>query len=198
MFRLGLLVIRSLVVLGFLLVPPPATAQMQLEGGHGASRNEKKNPLTHGHSEKASSHGSKGHTGHKPANAHGAHQGNVRPTRIPDNLDVDTTKFSQQARFNVNIVSRLDPITINKMHNWVVQLKNPEGKPVDNANLGISGGMPMHGHGLPTAPRVTKNLGDGKYLVEGVRFNMAGWWELKVFIDDGHHKDNITFNLVLK
>ncbi len=26
--------------------------------------------------------------------------------------------------------------------------------------------MPVHGHGLPTAPRVTKGLGDGKISYE--------------------------------
>ncbi|MBT3766535.1 MAG: FixH family protein [Rhodospirillales bacterium] len=207
MFRFGLFVIGSLAALFLILAPPPATAQMKMEGGHGASHNKEKKPAAHGHAEKTAPHGHAekpaasghgGHTGHKPANAHGAHQASVRPTKIPEHLDVATTKFSEQAKFSVNVTSRIDPIAINKMHSWVIQIKNPDGKPIHNAKLNISGGMPMHGHGLPTAPRVTKNLGDGKYLVEGVRFNMAGWWEMKVSIDGGHHKDNVTFNLVLK
>ncbi len=61
-----------------------------------------------------------------------------------------------------------------------------------------TGGMPQHGHGLPTKPRITKNLGDGKYLVEGMRFSMNGWWEIKFDIDSGNRKDSVTFNLVLK
>ncbi|MEE2761158.1 MAG: hypothetical protein VYE18_06915, partial [Pseudomonadota bacterium] len=125
-----MLVIRSLVALVLLLAPSPANAQMKTEGGHGASHNQKTKPVAHGHSEKASPHGHKGQAGHKPANAHGAHQANVHPTKIPKNIDLDTTKFSEEAKFSVNIASSLNPIIINTMHSWVVQLKNPDGKPV--------------------------------------------------------------------
>tara|TARA_B100000315_G_C14589571_1_gene594975 strand:- start:5007 stop:5537 length:531 start_codon:yes stop_codon:yes gene_type:complete len=176
MAQLGLFIIGAFAALFLVLAPPPAAAQMKMEGGHGAAHNQRG----------------------KPASAHGAHQADTRPTKIPEHLDVARTKFSEQAKFSVNVTSRLDPVTINKMHSWVLNLKNPDGKPVRDAKLDISGGMPMHGHGLSTAPRVTKNLGDGKYLIEGVRFNMAGWWELKIVIDSGHHKDNVTFNLILK
>ena len=40
--------------------------------------------------------------------------------------------------------------------------------------------MPQHGHGLPTRPRVTRSLGEGIYEIEGVRFNMGGWWGIKL------------------
>ena len=39
--------------------------------------------------------------------------------------------------------------------------------------------MPRHGHGLPTKPRVTRPLGNGDHLVEGMKFNMGGWWVVK-------------------
>lgn len=57
--------------------------------------------------------------------------------------------------------------------------------------------MPDHGHGLPTAPRVTRHLGGGRYLVEGMRFNMSGWWRLK-FTVTVPVPDTATFNIVLK
>jgi len=117
---------------------------------------------------------------------------------MPDKLDLARAKNSEQALFHVGITTKLDPVAKNKMHSWVVQVKNPDGKPVAGAKIDISGGMPMHGHGLPTAPRVTKNLGDGKYLVEGVRFNMSGWWQMKIAIESGSQKDTVVFNLMLK
>ena len=57
--------------------------------------------------------------------------------------------------------------------------------------------MPQHGHGLPTRPRVTRNLGDGIYEIEGVRFNMGGWWEFKLAIAGSRGADTVTFNLEL-
>ena len=40
--------------------------------------------------------------------------------------------------------------------------------------LKVDGDMPQHGHGLPTRPRVTRNLGNGDYQIEGVKFQMGG------------------------
>lgn len=78
-----------------------------------------------------------------------------------------------------------------------VTVINDSGRPVSDATLTIDGGMPEHGHGLPTRPRVTRNLGDGDYEIEGVRFNMGGWWEFKVSIASGGLADTVTFNLGL-
>lgn len=39
--------------------------------------------------------------------------------------------------------------------------------------------MSQHGHGLPTRPQVTQNLGNGDYLVEGTKFQMGGWWVMR-------------------
>ena len=78
-----------------------------------------------------------------------------------------------------------------------VRILDSDGQPIENAAITIDGGMPQHGHGLPTRPRVTRNLGGGTYLIEGVRFNMGGWWEFKVSITGSTGADTITFNLSL-
>ncbi|MFL5520717.1 MAG: FixH family protein [Gemmatimonadales bacterium] len=69
------------------------------------------------------------------------------------------------------------------------------GKPVDGAVITVDGGMPQHGHGLPTAPRVTRALGDGRYQVDGLKFSMGGWWELRFGITTSAGADSVTFNL---
>lgn len=133
----------------------------------------------------------------KPDHGHGkpmeAHTGGM-----PHDLDTGRQRLTDTGLFSVDIASRLDPVAINKMHSWVLRVRDKDGNPVENAKVLVGGGMPQHGHGLPTKPRVTKNLGDGKYLVEGVRFSMNGWWEVKFDIDSGGRKDSVTFNLVLK
>ena len=83
------------------------------------------------------------------------------------------------------------------MHAWELPLRDHAGKPIDNAKIRIGGSMPDHGHGLPTAPNVSKNLGGCKYLVEGMKFNMAGWWQVRFDIHAQHHKDKVAFNLVV-
>ncbi len=58
--------------------------------------------------------------------------------------------------------------------------------------------MPQHGHGLPTRPQVTKNLGNGDYLVEGMKFQMGGWWVVDFTIDTAGKHDTVRFNMILK
>jgi hypothetical protein len=79
----------------------------------------------------------------------------------------------------------------------VLTLKTPEGKPIEDARVAIDGGMPDHNHGLPTSPTVTGHLGDGRYRIEGVKFTMSGWWELRFKIVAAAGTDDVTFNLVL-
>jgi hypothetical protein len=78
-----------------------------------------------------------------------------------------------------------------------VVIRDAQGQAVDGATIAIDGGMPQHGHGLPTRPRVTRNREGGRYDIEGVRFNMGGWWEFKLHINGQAGPDDVTFNLAL-
>ncbi len=69
------------------------------------------------------------------------------------------------------------------------------GEAIPEATITIDGGMPQHGHGLPTRPRITRNLGAGAYELSGLRFNMGGWWVLELTITTPAGTDTVTFNL---
>jgi hypothetical protein len=89
------------------------------------------------------------------------------------------------------------PLRPRQMQTVRVTVRDADGRAIDEAQISIDGGMPQHGHGLPTRPRVTGNLGDGTYEIEGVRFNMGGWWEFRLAIAGSRGADTITFNLDL-
>jgi len=89
------------------------------------------------------------------------------------------------------------PLRRRHLQTIQVSITDAEGLAVDGATIAVDGGMPQHGHGLPTKPRVTKNLGGGLYEIEGVRFSMGGWWEFKLFITGTPGVDSVTFNLNL-
>lgn len=112
-------------------------------------------------------------------------------------LDVSTEKLTENGSYKVSFKSELDPIAIGSMHSWILHIETADGQPVEGASILVDGGMPEHGHGLPTAPQVTQDLGNGDYLVEGMKFQMGGWWEVKFNISADGMEDNITFNLVL-
>lgn len=112
-----------------------------------------------------------------------------------DSLEAQTT---ENGHFKVGAVSRLDPVVINETHSWTLHIETADGNPVTDAEITIDGGMPEHNHGFPTAPRVTENLGEGKYLLEGMRFNMGGVWVLTLEISSGGESDTVTFEFELK
>lgn len=89
------------------------------------------------------------------------------------------------------------PLRLRKMQTIRVLVEDASGRTVEGAAITVDGGMPQHGHGLPTSPRVTRSLGGGIYEIEGVRFNMGGWWEFKLAIDGPAGADSVTFNLDL-
>lgn len=84
-----------------------------------------------------------------------------------------------------------------KMYTLQATVTDKSGQPVTGATITIDGGMPQHGHGLPTRPRVTRDLGNGTYEISGLRFNMGGWWELRLTITTPAGTDTVTFNLSL-
>jgi hypothetical protein len=114
----------------------------------------------------------------------------------PADLDVGTSKTSDQGLFTVSYKSELEPLTINELHTWTVHVETAEGQPIDEAAVSVDGGMPEHNHGMPTEPLVTP-LGNGDYRVEGMKFQMPGWWTVTVDVSNAGQQDSVTFNLVL-
>lgn len=115
----------------------------------------------------------------------------------PTGLNLSLDRPSDHQKYLVKIHSLAQPIAINKMHAWEIDLHSPSGEPVVGASISVDGGMPQHGHGFPTQPRVTKDLGNGRYVIEGMKFSMSGWWEIKLKVTSGLGADEITFNTVI-
>ncbi len=90
-----------------------------------------------------------------------------------------------------------DPVEINKIHSWVLFIQTMSGDPVTTADISVAGGMPLHDHGMPTRPRVTENLGDGRYRLEGLRFHMNGQWEVSVTVKADGKVDTVIIALDL-
>jgi len=118
----------------------------------------------------------------------------------PTNLDVSLSRPTVDKKYVVTLQPPATQAAINQLHSWQVRVASPAGVPVTNARIAVDGGMPQHGHGLPTRPQVTQELTDGTYLIEGMKFSMTGWWEIKLAIDtpdSPEGADKVTFNTVV-
>jgi hypothetical protein len=111
----------------------------------------------------------------------------------PADLDLGRTQLSENGLFTATIEPGIDPIAINQIHTWTIEVEMVDGSALKPDAIKVDGGMPQHGHGMPTAPQVTRDLGDGRFAVEGMKFNMPGWWVVNVHVGD----ETATFNLTL-
>ena len=116
----------------------------------------------------------------------------------PPDLDMSRSRLSAQGLYRGAYTPTLEPLTTDKLHAWTLHLETADGKPVENATITIHGDMPGHGHGLPTRPIVSQHRGHGDYLIEGMKFQMTGWWYVELDIAAGGKQDTVRFDFVLK
>lgn len=121
------------------------------------------------------------------------------PSTAPMKPEIDQSRSRMTANglYSAAIEPESPDIKQGELHSWILTVNMPDGEPVDDAKVAVGGGMPDHNHGLPTSPQMTEHLGDGRYRIEGVKFSMSGWWELRFDISSAAGSDTVTFNLVL-
>lgn len=109
----------------------------------------------------------------------------------------DSNWVSKRGLFVVTYQSELQPLQINQLHAWVLHIEDAQGGAVTGAKIEVEGGMPEHDHGLATKPRVTAEMGNGDYRLDGLRFHMGGNWELLVTIVANGKTDTAVLKIAL-
>ncbi|MGI9502550.1 MAG: FixH family protein [Geminicoccaceae bacterium] len=117
---------------------------------------------------------------------------------LPPGFDAEPSKKSEDGHFDVSIRSDIDPIPMNEIHTWLVEIKTADGAPVRDADVRFFGSMPLHGHGFPTQPRISGEVDPGVYALEGIKFSMAGWWSMGVGIEADGKTDRVGFNVIFE
>jgi hypothetical protein len=117
---------------------------------------------------------------------------------VPSDLDYATTRPTEQGLYTVSYTSDRGAVPVNQMQSWTLHVASADGQPVENATITVDGDMPQHGHGLPTRPQVTGDLGNGDYKVEGLKFHMPGWWVMDFVITANGQTDQVRFNMMLQ
>lgn len=112
--------------------------------------------------------------------------------------DTPALQASENGGFRAGLSCREKQIPLGKLHSWVLHIETPEGKPIEKADILMRGGMPQHGHGFPSEPRVTRYLGKGDYLIEGVKFNMSGQWLMQFIVTHDEGSEQISFYLEIE
>lgn len=101
--------------------------------------------------------------------------------------------LSDRGIYRVAIKADVAPLPLRSFHTWHARLTTADGKLVVPHSFTLRGGMPGHSHGLPTAPQITPTETEGEFLIEGVKFNMAGRWVFAVQITADQGTDDVLF-----
>lgn len=147
----------------------------------------------------AGAHSAMDHEAPLKANANTQHKGtDLQATNhLPGTL-LDGNRLSNGENYRVILKPLRNQLTLHDMQGFAVRIVDRQSnREVQPAELTLSGGMRAHGHGLPTTPRTSTYDKRHGYLVEGVRFQMAGKWFLRVdFLVDNlldHAEFEVTF-----
>ena len=112
-----------------------------------------------------------------------------------DSVANQYSESTENGHYLVTIMPVPEVPPIAELHNWIVHIETREGETFVPSRLGITGGMPTHGHGMVSEPRVTKSLGDGDYQIEGMKFHMGGEWQIIVGLSGPVGFDRAVFDI---
>jgi hypothetical protein len=98
----------------------------------------------------------------------------------PEIVTAPGSGVSEAGHYRLSLRPRDGEIPVGPLHAWIVTTETVQGERFAPIRLAFGGGMPQHAHGFTTEPRVTRALGLGEYLVEGVKFHMSGDWTLRL------------------
>lgn len=114
-----------------------------------------------------------------------------------DNRVPGEARATHQGLYRITVEAPT-PVPINRLQAWSIAVTAADGKPPTEMALAVSASMPQHGHGMLVQPRVSRQLDSRKFLVEGLKFHMPGYWEVKLTVTAAGQTDDLTFALDLQ
>jgi len=107
-----------------------------------------------------------------------------------------TVNVTSRQKLFTATVTHPDPLPVEQLHVWTVRLFDRKHHAVTRARIKVTGDMPAHGHGLPTAP-VAVARGHGVYQLQGMMFQMPGLWYVQLRVRAGNRLDTIRVKFTI-
>jgi len=107
-----------------------------------------------------------------------------------------TVNVTSKQKLFTATVTHPDPLPVEQLHVWTVRLFDRKHHAVTRARIKVTGDMPAHGHGLPTAP-VAVARGRGVYQLQGMMFQMPGIWYVQLRVRAGNRLDTLRIKFTI-
>jgi hypothetical protein len=105
---------------------------------------------------------------------------------------------SHDGLYRARMLSGTDRIAIDEARQWLLEVRTPDGRMVRDAEIEVESWMPETGVRARLQPGVEPGSREGTYVIEGLRLDEPGWWNVKVEIAAGAGTDSLAFNLILQ
>ena len=115
------------------------------------------------------------------------------PAGVTTSLDL---RPSHHGRYRAEVVETT-PIAVGATQRWTVRLARRSHRRLNHAIVEAHAWMPETGAVSPTRPTV-RHLGRGRYVLDGLRFTRAGWWNVALVVRGDAGTDSLAFNVVLR
>lgn len=112
-----------------------------------------------------------------------------------DNHTWKLQQTSEHGSYQAELACATAPI-VGAFQECELRLQSSETIPAD-LMIAVDGGMPAHGHGLPTEPKATPSDKPGVYRIEGLKYSMPGEWLLGFLLQSGSNQDKVVFKFTL-
>jgi hypothetical protein len=107
-----------------------------------------------------------------------------------------TVNVTSKQKLFTATVTHPDPLPVEQLHVWTVRLFDRKHHAVTRARIKVTGDMPAHGHGLPTAP-IAVARGRGVYQLQGMMFQMPGLWYVQLRVRAGNRLDTLRIKFTI-
>ena len=87
--------------------------------------------------------------------------------------------------------------SVGRFQDCQVTFEATQGETAGIKAVQIEGGMPHHGHGLPTSPVMQPQDIPDTYYIEGLKYTMYGAWLLGFKVSGTAGDDKIIFDFVI-
>jgi len=83
---------------------------------------------------------------------------------------------SSKALYQATVTCAAPP-SVGTFQECRLKVDSPQALPTDLV-IAVDGGMPSHGHGLPTAPQAIPTGNPSEFRIDGLKYSMLGEWVL--------------------
>jgi len=101
---------------------------------------------------------------------------------------------SHNDRFRASLVPSSAP-RVGQPTDWSLIIATADGTPVSGAAISLDSWMPDD-EASGTRTYTTREIGRGRYRVNGLRVDRAGWWNVRLGVTAQGVADSLAFNLV--